>query len=478
MAISVYDQNEMSEQDRKLLEVYKKEYASAHAAGDTAGMKSANQRAEALRASYGYSGGSDGSQYNPIAGYEGVGEAKKAGENLNSAYSGIADAYKSQADAQKADIDRQKYEMQKQAYITNEQQKRNLDQTMRASGVTGGLSETSRVQLQQNYATNRNAAATEAMKSKREIDLALQQNLAQNELNRANAKYSSDMANAQLWQSAANNNRTISQQEFANKLSERQLELTEKQFDLTEQQNKFSNYMTYLQSGLIDETNAKEIASTLGTSEASLLAVSRAAQNGDYQAMVLNLLNAGVYDDSFVDILGGRFSAQTLKTFATKNNAVLKAASSGASSSPSGILKSSNSYNDITSNVTDEIKEKSASFTSNTALASYLDGLADSGTITQAEADSLYARYNDINEKYADDGSVSYSDMIKSNSGWEVINDGGVNWFWGIDNNAIVKSPNGEQIRLDNLLKKLKEEGMSDSKAKEAIKTLQKNLDI
>ena len=194
--------------------------------------------------------------------------------------------------------------------------------------------------------------------------------------------------------------------------------------------------------------------------------------------MVLNLLNAGVYDDSFVDILGGRFSAQTLKTFATKNNAVLKAASSGSSSSPSGILKSSNSYNDITSNVTDEIKEKSASFTSNTALASYLDGLADSGTITQAEADSLYARYNDINEKYADDGSVSYSDMIKSNSGWEVINDGGVNWFWGIDNHAIVKSPNGEQIRLDNLLKKLKEEGMSDSKAKEAIKTLQKNLDI
>lgn len=48
--------------------------------------------------------------------------------------------------------------------------------------------------------------------------------------------------------------------------------------------------------------------------------------------MVLNLLNAGVYDDSFVDILGGRFSAQTLKTFAAKNNAVLKAASSGSSS--------------------------------------------------------------------------------------------------------------------------------------------------
>lgn len=137
-----------------------------------------------------------------------------------------------------------------------------------------------------------------------------------------------------------------------------------------------------------------------------------------------------------------------------------------------------------TAGITDEIKEKCASFTSNTELGNYIDGLVASGAIKPEVGDQLYAQYVDDNEKFVanEDGSDSdthsYSDMVNSTKGWEVIDNGGINWFWGIDNNAIVKAPNGEQIRLDNLLDKLVSEGMDKKAAKEAIKALQKNLKI
>lgn len=130
--------------------------------------------------------------------------------------------------------------------------------------------------------------------------------------------------------------------------------------------------------------------------------------------------------------------------------------------------------------VPDYVHTKAQSIESNTALANYLDGLAASGEITDEQADALYAQYVDDNEKYVqkDDGSssASFKDMVGSTSGWTVVDDGGVNWLWGVDNNAIVKAPNGEQIRLDNLVDKLVAEGMEKSKAKEAVKNLQKNL--
>lgn len=135
------------------------------------------------------------------------------------------------------------------------------------------------------------------------------------------------------------------------------------------------------------------------------------------------------------------------------------------------------------SGITDDIKNKAASFESNEALGSYLDGLVESGIITEADSDSLYAQYVDDNEKYNknDDGSqsISYSEMVGSTNGWSVVDDGGINWFGiGIDADAIVKAPNGEQIRLDSLRAKLQDEGMSWSEAQKAIIQLQKNLGI
>lgn len=134
-----------------------------------------------------------------------------------------------------------------------------------------------------------------------------------------------------------------------------------------------------------------------------------------------------------------------------------------------------------TSGVTDAIRQRASGFTSNTALADYIDGLISAETITEADGDALYAEYMDKNEKYVDtkDGGkkISYKDMIGSTNGWSVEYDGGWN-LWSVDDDAIVIAPNGEKIRLDQLENKLKSEGMTDSQAENAVKKLQQNLGI
>ena len=153
---------------------------------------------------------------------------------------------------------------------------------------------------------------------------------------------------------------------------------------------------------------------------------------------------------------------------------------SGGSSGSGGSLGGSTSLADIPS----EYKTKAASFKNNTSLENYLDGLEGSGAITTNQADALYAMYKDDNEKYVLDekgdptDQISYKDMAKNTNGWKVVKNGGINWWGGVDNNAIVEAPNGEQIRLDRLVDVLESEGMKRNEAKALVQKLQGNLDI
>lgn len=143
----------------------------------------------------------------------------------------------------------------------------------------------------------------------------------------------------------------------------------------------------------------------------------------------------------------------------------------------------------VSSGVTKEIRDKCASFTNNNALGNYLDGLERAEVITPEDANSLYAEYVDDNEKYIlnQDGTYSdthsYSDMIKSTSGWKVDTNavkggtGGGNLV-GIDKDAVVIAPNGEPMRLDVLREKLIAENMDKSEANKYIKNLQNVLGI
>ena len=108
--------------------------------------------------------------------------------------------------------------------------------------------------------------------------------------------------------------------------------------------------------------------------------------------------------------------------------------------------------------IPDYILEKAATFTDDDELANYLNGLESAGAITSTQADSLYANYRN--------GTVSYA-----NRDWQVTNDGGVNWFWGLDNNAVLSDGNSS-LTARELRDALMNEGMSESDANEYLRKL------
>ena len=220
-----------------------------------------------------------------------------------------------------------------------------------------------------------------------------------------------------------------------------------------EQHEKETEGSTYSYSGTTTGGNGKQVSYNNGSLSNAQVKQLQAA---------LGVKADGYYGPSSKEAAGGLSAAEAYAKY--------------VGASPTG------SQGATTSNITSAMESKAAEFESNDALANWAYGLADAGTITEDEADKLISTYMDPNEKYADKGdgtkAISYSEMAKSTSGWTVVDNGGFNWPWGVDNNAIVKAPNDEQIRLDNLIDKLVNEGMSKSDAKSYVKKLQENLNI
>ena len=75
--LSAADQSYLSAEQQEQILALKQAWADANAAGDQAGMARANQQAEAIRATAGYSGGSDGSGYTKLTEKQ-TGTAKSA----------------------------------------------------------------------------------------------------------------------------------------------------------------------------------------------------------------------------------------------------------------------------------------------------------------------------------------------------------------------------------------------------------------
>lgn len=71
-----------------------------------------------------------------------------------------------------------------------------------------------------------------------------------------------------------------------------------------------------------------------------------------------------------------------------------------------------------TSKVPQTVLDKLGTMSSNGKMTEYLNGLVSSGTITQEQAQSLYAQYR---SEFGD---------------FELVDDGGTNWFGGVDGNA------------------------------------------
>lgn len=170
--------------DYNAIQSAKQAYAEAQAKGDTAGMNNANAQANAIRAKYGYSGGSDGSEYIGLAVEKVENPYEEAMADVQDRYNQIA---KQQAEANALAVKQgtqrlegQKYAVNqayddsaRQAYIANMQSKKNLPQQLAYSGATGGATETANLGLQTNYENNINKINMNRANAINDIDNAI-----------------------------------------------------------------------------------------------------------------------------------------------------------------------------------------------------------------------------------------------------------------------------------------------------------------
>ena len=196
-----------SVEDSAQMAAIKKRYAEAQARGDTAAMKSAHADAEALRAQYGYSGGSDGSDYIGKGYVSGNVLGKQMSNQLNSGF----DAYKKymedaaaqqqaalKADSAVASLNGQKYDIMKQTEANNAAAEKAYMQSIKPGGsnaetlaanglLTSGLTESSQISAGNAYQNALNSNATTQTETLAKIEQAITQAQLTGDIEAANA---------------------------------------------------------------------------------------------------------------------------------------------------------------------------------------------------------------------------------------------------------------------------------------------------
>lgn len=117
--------------------------------------------------------------------------------------------------------------------------------------------------------------------------------------------------------------------------------------------------------------------------------------------------------------------------------------------------------------VPDYVLERLQTYSTEDDMLNYLEKVVAGGSITEDQAMELLTQY-------APDSPEEQAALTDRT--WELADNGGVNWFWGIDENAKVQDQYGNTYRLDDLVDMLVEDGMTKSEAKGYVKALQKKL--
>ena len=113
------------------------------------------------------------------------------------------------------------------------------------------------------------------------------------------------------------------------------------------------------------------------------------------------------------------------------------------------------------------------SFESEEDMGDYLADMVNKGIISEAVATEYLKRFDDPYEVYDAGGRIDYASMVKNPGGWTLIDDGGTNFFGGLNRNMRIKSPNGQVFTVAQLYRLLKKNGMDAKEAKDHLVKLQ-----
>lgn len=121
----------------------------------------------------------------------------------------------------------------------------------------------------------------------------------------------------------------------------------------------------------------------------------------------------------------------------------------------------------------DNIVPMLESFESEEDMGDYLADMVNKGLISEAVATEYLKRFDDPYEVYDAGGRIDYASMVKNPGGWTLIDDGGTNFFGGLNRNMRIKSPNGQVFTVAQLYRLLKKNGMDAKEAKDHLVKLQ-----
>lgn len=203
MPLSVYDDNLLTDEQKRQVSAYKQAFQDAQARGDQQGMASAHTAAEKIRAGAGYSGGADGSYYNPLEASQGYSAAtlpsyqaqeQRVNDAYNAARSAQLAALKSAYDANTAALENTRAQIEphyqqgrNMTAAESERARQAFNEYAAASGLNsgaGGQAELARNSVLQG---NLNALNTAEANAKAELD---------NQLAQLKVQYQNDIAAA------------------------------------------------------------------------------------------------------------------------------------------------------------------------------------------------------------------------------------------------------------------------------------------
>ena len=116
------------------------------------------------------------------------------------------------------------------------------------------------------------------------------------------------------------------------------------------------------------------------------------------------------------------------------------------------------------------------SFESEEDMGDYLADMVNKGLISEAVATEYLKRFDDPYEEYDAAGRIDYASMVRNPGGWTLTDDGGTNFFGGLNRNMKIKSPNGQEFTVAQLYRLLKKNGMDAKEAETYLVKLQNYL--
>lgn len=116
------------------------------------------------------------------------------------------------------------------------------------------------------------------------------------------------------------------------------------------------------------------------------------------------------------------------------------------------------------------------SFESEEDMGDYLADMVNKGLISEAVATEYLKRFDDPYEEYDANGRIDYASMVRNPGGWTMTDDGGTNFFGGLNRNMKIKSPNGQEFTVAQLYRLLKKNGMDAKEAETYLVKLQNYL--